>query len=177
MKILLISGSPRKGNSEFILSKIFDSIKTPSKELVSLRKLKIKRCGGCLYCEENSVCHVQDDMQKIYEKMKEAEVFVLAVPNYYDNVPGLFKDFIDRLNPFYDTLSIAGKKVINIVTGGSSEEKSRRMIDGPLSFFEELQKLETLETYYFEALKSDGVENNPIYLSKIDEIVAKIDSL
>ena len=125
MKILFISGSPRKGNSEFILTKIFDSIKTSSKELVLLRQLDIGRCQGCLYCEENSACCLQDDMQSLYEKMKEADIFIFAVPNYYDNVPGLFKDFIDRTNPFYDTSAIAGKKVVNIVIGGSTEENRR----------------------------------------------------
>jgi len=176
-RYLLISGSPRPGNSEFILNNIFAGINSSEKELLLLRDKKISHCQGCLYCEEHQACSVRDDMQRIYDRLQAADIIVFATPNYYDNVPGIAKDFIDRLNPFYDTDAIRGKKILNIVVGGAAAEKSQRMIDGPLSYFEQLQGLDVINSYYFEGLKIGAVENNKDNILIIGKIIRELNSL
>lgn len=160
-----------------MLSELFNGINSTKKELSLLRQRKINHCRGCLYCEDHKACCVNDDMQLIYNQLKAADVIVLGTPNYYDNVPGLLKDFIDRLNPFYDTNAIRGKKIINIVVGGATAKKSQRMIAGPLRFFEELQKLSIVDSYYFKALQIGEVKNNKSNSAVITKIIKKLDSL
>ena len=80
----MISGSPRQGNTDFVLSTIFNEIKD-KKELVFLREQNIKHCIGCLSCHIKPECVINDDMTKIRNKMLNADILVIGTPNYFDN--------------------------------------------------------------------------------------------
>jgi len=95
MKILLISGSPRQGNTEYILKHLFDKIEC-EKELILLRNQNIEHCKGCLNCHKTYKCNIKDDMKDIIEKMIESDLIIFGVPCYFDNVTSIFKTFIDR---------------------------------------------------------------------------------
>jgi len=176
MKTLFISGSPRKGNTEFILNKICKSIKG-KKELVLLRNKNIKHCAGCLYCDEHKKCAIQDDMQELYGKVQQADLIVIGTPNYFDNVPGLMKDFIDRTNPFYETDKLKGKKLITIVVGGGAIKNSKRVGEQALKYFYKAHQLKLAGSYYFQALHLGEVENNSKSSGTINKIVKKINSI
>jgi len=176
MNTLFISGSPRSGNTEFILNRIYKETKG-QKELVLLRKLDIKHCAGCLHCETHKKCSISDDMQKFYEKLPKANLIVIGTPNYFDNVPGLLKDFIDRTNPLYDTGKLKSKKLIAIVTGGGKIKNSKRVADQALRYFSEGYGLKTIGKYYFQALHRDEIKKNPKALKLIDQISKKINLL
>jgi multimeric flavodoxin WrbA len=176
MKTLLISGSPRKGNTEFILNKIYKSIKG-KKEMILLRNKNIKHCAGCLYCDKHKKCAIRDDMQNLYGKIIKADIIVLGTPNYYDNVPGLLKDFIDRTNIFYETDKLKNKKLITIVVGGGEIKNSKRVGEQALKYFTRGHQFKSAGSYYFQALHLKEVENNPKSSGMIDKIVKKIDSM
>ncbi|MFA6285592.1 MAG: flavodoxin family protein [Parcubacteria group bacterium] len=176
MKTLIISGSPRKGNTEFVLNKIYKSIQG-EKELILLRNKNIKHCAGCLYCDEHKKCAIQDDMQDLYSKMQEADIIVLGTPNYFDNVPGLMKDFIDRTNPFYETDKLKGKKLITIVTGGGKIKNSKRVGEQALKYFSDAHQMRLVGSYCFQALHFNDAEKNPKTKIAIDKIARKINSI
>jgi len=172
--ILIVSGSPRKGNTEFVLNKIFESLDT-EKELVLLREKNIEHCSGCLYCDKNKKCFIKDDMQEIYRKMLKADVLILGTPNYFDNVSGLMKDFMDRTNPFYETGLLKGKKVITIVVGGGDVENSKKVGEQALRHFVGGgHNMEMVGNYYFQALHADELENNLETKKELDGIVEDI---
>lgn len=174
LKFLLISGSPRAGNTEFILNQIFKGLKSENKELILLRNRNIKRCLGCLSCDASNQCSVQDDMQEIYEKMKGTDVFVVGSPNYFDNVSGLLKDFIDRTNPFYKTDLLKGKKLIAIVVGAGKIKNSELVSSQALKYFADCHHLNFVRSFCFQALKNNDIENNPDSLKLIAQIIEKI---
>ena len=60
-------------------------------------------------------------MSALREKISEASILVIGSPNYFDNVPGLLKNFIDRLHPFYKEQHLQGKKLIQFMIGGGEE--------------------------------------------------------
>jgi len=126
MKILAVCGSPRKGNTELMLSELLlgASSAGAETELILLRKLKISHCVGCLSCSKTGKCSIIDDMKGLYPKIKQSDVLVLGSPNYYENVTGIMKDFIDRLNIYYDKKELKGKKVFLLCAGGSSSVKA-----------------------------------------------------
>jgi len=173
MNILLISGSPRKGNTDYILNRIFDSI-TIEKEIIFLRDKEIKHCSGCLSCDKTNNCIIQDDMQETYEKLRNADLLVIGTPNYFDNVTGLLKDFMDRTNPFYETDIMKGKKIINIVVGGGKIENSKRVTDQALKYFRKCHNLELVGDYWFVALNPNDLMNDSGVKDKVDEIVKKV---
>ena len=175
-KFLFISGSPRKGNTEYILSKVFDAVEG-EKELILLREKNIKHCLGCLSCDKTKKCAITDDMTDIYSKIENANVIVLGTPNYYDNVSGLLKDFIDRTNPFYNTGKLKNKKLIAIVVGGGKIEDTKFVANEILKNFAEAHEMNLVDSYCFQALASNEIENNPESEKQINKIIEEIKSL
>jgi len=117
MKIIGIGGSPRKGNSEWMLEQLAFYLKErgAEMEILLLRRLDIKRCTGCLKCEDRSgKCTQSDSMNAIYPKLLEADAIVMASPVYFEMISGLLKNFIDRTCPIWTKLdgkSLAGLAV------------------------------------------------------------------
>ena len=119
MKIIGISGSPRKGNSEWMLARLLEKISGHGVEVESLllRKMDIRRCKGCLACEEGGkerqgICRIKDDMQDVYPKLLAADGIILASPVYFEMLSGLLKDFLDRTCPIWPRLE--GKRIAGL---------------------------------------------------------------
>ncbi len=172
-KILLISGSPRKGNTDFILEKIHRALQKSS-ELILLKKQKINHCRGCLSCDKTNQCIQKDDMRSLLAKLRSTRVIVIGSPNYFDNVPGLLKDFIDRTNPFYETDILKGKKLINIIVGGGKIKNSQRVNQQALKYFADCHQLEIIASYFFKALHIGEIKDDLKTKNKIQSIIKKI---
>jgi multimeric flavodoxin WrbA len=119
MKIVAISGSHRKGNTEWMLNKLLERVKENGAEveLILLRKTNIKMCLGCLTCEEGGkdrkgVCKIKDDMTATYPKLLAADCLVFGTPVYFYMLSGILKNFMDRTCPIWPKL--AGKPVAGI---------------------------------------------------------------
>ncbi|MCK5289745.1 MAG: flavodoxin family protein [Candidatus Aenigmarchaeota archaeon] len=169
VRCLLISGSPRKGNTDIVLARIFEKIEG-DKELIYLRDKSIRHCTGCLVCARSDKCSIRDDMDELCEKMVQADVIVVGTPNYFDNVPGLLKDFIDRTNPFYGTDMLKGKKLVTFVVGGGKVVNSKRVSDQALTYFADSHKLYHAGSFCFSALGSADVLDD----ESLDDIVSDI---
>jgi multimeric flavodoxin WrbA len=103
MKIVGICGSPRKGNSEWMLSTLGAGLSRSGAEveMLLLRKMDVKMCRGCLACEKGGKerkgdCVIKDDMASVYPKLLAADAIVLATPGYMEMLSGLLKNFLDR---------------------------------------------------------------------------------
>lgn len=158
MKVLLICASPRKGNTEYILNRVYDSLDC-EKELVLLRNYHIENCTGCLLCHEKEKCHIKDDMSELIEKMIIADLIIFGIPNYFDNVTGLFKTFIDRCHPLYKSERLKGKDVRYIFIGGGSIEGTRKVMKEAVNGFNRYLGLNVIEEETFKALEKDELEN------------------
>ena len=119
MRIIGICGSPRKGNTEWMLGKLLESAARSGAdtELILLREKDIKGCDGCLTCEaggeeRQGICRIQDDMQGIYPKLVTADGLALGTPAYFELLSGLLKNFMDRTCPIWPRLK--GKPVVGI---------------------------------------------------------------
>lgn len=119
MKIIGISGSPRKGNTEWMLRKLLETAAQGGVEveLLLLRKMDVRMCRGCLTCEEGGrerkgICKIKDDMIEVYPKLLAADAIVLATPGYFEMLSGLLKNFIDRTGAIWPRLE--GKKIAGL---------------------------------------------------------------
>ncbi len=105
MKVLAINGSPRgaNGNTEVLLKTFLKGCEKEGAEIetVYLKDKDIKHCSGCFTCwtKTPGKCIHKDDMEKLLEKVTEADIMVYATPLYYFTVTGLMKDFMDRKLP------------------------------------------------------------------------------
>lgn len=175
-KILFISGSGRKGNTEHILTKIYESIDTDAKELILLKKKDIKFCKGCLTCYKKPGCAIKDDMETILTKILESDILILGTPNYYENVSGLMKNFMDRCHPFYEHELIKNKKVVLVYVGGGGKNGTKKYLDSAFFGFIKHLKLNLIDSYSFEALEWNELAKKDIS-KEIIKIVKKINSL
>lgn len=99
MKILGIVGSQRKkGNTATLVKRALEGAKNEGAqtELLFLGDHVIKDCSGCEACQDTHRCVVDDDMQKIYPILMEADAIILGSPTYFYNVTAQVKAFIDR---------------------------------------------------------------------------------
>jgi len=105
MKILAVNGSPRgaKGNTEVILQAFLKGVREAGgeSEVIYLKDKKIKHCIGCYTCwiKTPGVCIHKDDMPDLLDQIKDTDILIGAMPLYIYTVPGLFKDFMDRMIP------------------------------------------------------------------------------
>jgi len=119
MRLLGICGSPRKGNTEWMLTKLLESAHEAGAEteLILLRQKDIKLCRGCLTCEvgrdrKPGVCVIKDDMAPLLPKMLEADGIVLGTPVYFYLLSALLKNFLDRTVPIWPLLK--GKRAAGV---------------------------------------------------------------
>lgn len=134
-KVLVISGSPRKGGNSDILCDEFvrgavDSGNVASK--VRLQELNIAPCLACYACRGTGKCAHDDDMAELLEKMVQAEVLVLATPVYFYSLCGQMKTMIDRTLPRYT--EIRDKDVYFIVTAADEKPYLERTVEALRGF-------------------------------------------
>ena len=106
MRILVLNGSPRPHGSTATMVAVFkESAEAAGHEVtvINICGKNIKGCLACEYCHSkgNGKCVQQDDMQEIYDQLKDANMIVLASPIYYHGISGQLKCAVDR---FYSAL-------------------------------------------------------------------------
>jgi len=99
MKVLAVSGSPRrKGNTEVLLDAFLEGVMGAGgiPEVVRVADLRIQACIGCGGCEKTGECVLDDDMQLLYPKIHAAHKVVLVSPIYFYGITAQAKAFVDR---------------------------------------------------------------------------------
>jgi multimeric flavodoxin WrbA len=99
MKVLGLFGSPRKGgNTDLLLEEALKGVEAEGAETERLRlsDFDIMPCRECLACYDQGKCIIIDDMQKIYPKLLEADIIILASPIFFYGVTAWAKALVDR---------------------------------------------------------------------------------
>ncbi len=141
-KVVGIGGSPRKGgNSDILLKHLLKGARDDGvvTEEIQLRDYQFQPCIGCERCRKDKRCTgLQDGMQLIYPKIREAGGLALVSPIHTYNMTALMKSFIDRLYCFYDfgderpghwssQLAEQGRKAIIVVVGEQASREAGGM--------------------------------------------------
>lgn len=104
MKILAINGGPHiRGITMSLVDPFLEGARKAGAEteLIHIKKFKINPCLGCHNCwlVTPGQCSQNDDMQMLYQKLRDADIWVLASPLYIGGVSGPMKMFLDRVIP------------------------------------------------------------------------------
>lgn len=99
-KVLILSGSPRKGgNSDLLCDEFLRGAVEAGHEVEKIRaaEKKIGYCSGCYYCQKSGgACAKKDDMPEILQKIIDADVIVFSSPVYFYSIDAQLKTLIDR---------------------------------------------------------------------------------
>jgi multimeric flavodoxin WrbA len=123
MKVLGLFGSPRRGgNTEILLEEALKGAEGEGAETerLYLTDLKITPCTECHGCDATGDCVILDDMQKIYPKLLEADVIILASPIFFYGVTAWAKGLIDRSQALW-----AKKYLVNDPSMGKRGKKRK----------------------------------------------------
>ena len=87
MKIAVLNGSPKIGNTAAMVNAFAEGAKEAGHEVEILHvgKMKIGGCLGCEYCHTKGEgkCIQKDDMEKVMPAYLESDMVVFASPIYY----------------------------------------------------------------------------------------------
>ena len=173
MKVIGICGSPRRGNTEWMLNQVMrEAARCGAEvEILLLRKMDIRMCRGCLVCEEGGIqrpgiCKIKDDMNGVYPKLLTADVIVLATPAYFEMLSGLLKNFLDRTVAIWPRLE--GKRIAGLAV---AEEDVGQTIQN-LKVYASLCRMQWMGSVTVlaknpgDAAKNEGLERRLKRLSK-----------
>lgn len=148
--VLVISTSLRPGsNSDMLANQFIEGAKAAGHnvEKISLVGKNIQFCKGCLACQKLGKCVIDDDANKITEKVLDAEVVVWATPIYYYEMSGQMKTLIDRMNALY-SLDYKFKEVYMLTTAAEdapeTPKRAETGLTGWIDCFENVRLAGTL---------------------------------
>jgi multimeric flavodoxin WrbA len=121
MKVLGISGSPRKeGNTEILVKKALDvaEVNGAEVEFIGLAGKDIKGCIACPDCGKGEKCVIDDDIQAIYPKMEGADAIILGTPIYFGQMTAQTKTLMDRTYFLHKSGGKLRGKVGGVITVG-----------------------------------------------------------
>lgn len=100
MRILGLVGSQRKdGNSYLILKEGLEGFQAEM-ETIQLAEANIKWCDACGLCKNTMKCVIEDDVESIFNKMKEADAVIISTPRYLP-IPSKLMALIERIASLY----------------------------------------------------------------------------
>lgn len=109
MKVIAFNCSPNKseGSTAKILNPFLDGLREKGAEieLLYVADMNIEPCRGCtndLLFNPTGECKIHDDMQDLYQRLSECELWIFATPNYLNNVTASMKNLMDRMEPLFE---------------------------------------------------------------------------
>ena len=118
MKIVIINGSARKGNTLTAINAFIKGAAEKNEiEVIAPDKLHISPCKGCGACQCHKGCVDQDDTNPTIDKLVEADMILFATPVYWWGMTAQLKQVIDKC--YCLGLQLKEKKIGLIVVGGS----------------------------------------------------------
>jgi len=125
MKVVGISGSPRKGKSTFYaletcLQAAKEAVSGIETILVELSEMKINGCIACGKCMKVLECSQEDDFVKMIPILSDSELaaLVIATPVYFGSMTSQCKAFLDRCVMFRRNGFLLRNKVGGVIAVG-----------------------------------------------------------
>ena len=117
MKVVLISGSPRKkGNTMQVMENCKESVEAEGleAEIISLAGKDIKSCIACYKCKEQPKCVLADDANQIMDLLRESQGLITGAPVYFGTARGDLMNLMQRIG----MVSRGNDKFLSWMVGG-----------------------------------------------------------
>jgi multimeric flavodoxin WrbA len=132
LKVLIVKGSPReRGNSAALADQVAAGARAAGAQVESvyLHALDIQPCDGCDFCQgaADMTCAIDDDMQRLYPQVREADAIVYASPVYWFTISAQLKLFMDRCyalgggSAYAASHALAGKRIGIVLAYGGDD--------------------------------------------------------
>jgi putative NADPH-quinone reductase len=102
--VIGILGSPLpEGNTAILLKEALRGVAAAgcTTETIVVNNLDYQPCMEMMFCREHETCIMDDDMQQMYVKIRDADSIIVATPVMTMGIPGRLKSFMDRFQVFF----------------------------------------------------------------------------
>jgi NAD(P)H-dependent FMN reductase len=102
--VIGILGSPLpEGNTAILLKEALRGAAAAGciPETIVVNNLDFQPCMEMMFCREHETCIMDDDMQQMYMKIRDADSIIVATPVMTMGIPGRLKSFMDRFQVFF----------------------------------------------------------------------------
>ncbi len=115
MKILVITGSPRrKGNSAILADNFIKGAEEAGHMVFRFDAAfkKVHPCTGCNHCGMDGPCVFNDDFNEVRSNIIDADAVVFASPMYYFGLSAQIKTVIDRFYAINGQIHVSKKTAL-----------------------------------------------------------------
>ena len=115
MKILVITGSPRrKGNSAILADNFIKGAEEAGHTVFRFDAAfkKVHPCTGCNHCGMDGPCVFNDDFNEVRSNIIDADAVVFASPMYYFGLSAQIKTVIDRFYAINGQIHVSKKTAL-----------------------------------------------------------------
>jgi putative NADPH-quinone reductase len=123
-KVIGILGSPlTEGNTAQLFERALKGAEDAGcdVEKIVVVNLDFQACQEMMFCKDHETCILDDDMQALYPKLREADGLIIATPVMTMGIPGKLKSFIDRFQVFFMAKYMRKKSLVS-----NEKKKGRR---------------------------------------------------
>ena len=131
MKILLLNGSQRKGNTVTALNSLkkeFADVPNTEVKQIDANEVSVSQCIACMSCGTEGKCVFDDDTNMVVDAVMEADAIVFATPVYWWGITAQMKLVIDKLYCQCSNLAKMKKKVGVVVIGEAEQSDPQYQI-------------------------------------------------
>lgn len=131
-KIVVITGSPRKGGNSFAMTDAFIKAAEGKGHTVTRFDAAQMKVGGCRACETcystGKACSFDDDFNGMAPAILDADAVVFSMPVYWYSMPAQIKSVIDKMYSFV----VGGKDIADKECAliACCEEEDMSVLDG-----------------------------------------------
>ncbi len=179
-RIVALYGSPRRrGNTATLLKQAVAGARDAGAQVeeIVLRDLKMSACLEIYSCKQDGECRIQDDFQRVREKVLACGGLMLASPIFYYAVSAHTKILMDRFHSLWvkkhwvekDRLAAPAvrRKGLFISAGATC---GKRLFDGTLlsvRYFFDTLDMDLWRALLYRGLEHEGeVQAHPDYLNE-----------
>lgn len=138
MRITVVMGSYRKGNTYKIVRRIEERMKSLGEvefKYIFLTEAALSECRGCFLClsKGEDFCPLKDDLHDIEQQLLESDGTIFASPNYACGATSLMKRLIERFAYIGHRPRFFGRYMLTVTTSGGPVGIKQTLAD--LSYF------------------------------------------
>lgn len=129
MKIVVLTGSPRKnGNSAYLAEQFIKGAEENGHDVFRFDCAfkQVEPCRACNRCGMDGPCVFNDDFQELRSHLIDADMVVFATPMYYFGISAQMKRVIDRFYAINGQIKGVSKKAVFLMTYADTSRKEAK---------------------------------------------------
>lgn len=170
MKICVINGSARKGNSLSIIEALVRGAGEKNEiEVIRADMVNMDYCKGCDACECVWGCVDKDDTNEVIGKLVAADMIIFVTPVYWWGMTAQLKTIIDKC--YCRGMQLKGKKIGVAVVGGAPVDSIQyRLIREQFECMAEYLAWEKVFYRDYSASGSEELRSNEAAMKELEAI-------